>query len=176
MSKIIRLAIAALLAVPLATNAHAQDEASTTFVNGQKVGAWTVACRAVAVGETDCTLTQRILRVTDNAFVADIIATQNDANATFLIARVPAGAFLPNQFAMRNEQDLEAEDVMAFAWQTCSGQFCEAVIEVAADDVAALSADNNKMVAAFRPNAEMEPFVFQMSLAGLKDGLDAIHH
>lgn len=148
--------------------------ATAVVVNGQKFGAWSVSCVAVAVGETDCTLTQRVLRAADKAFVADIIATRNPDGESFLIARVPVGVFLPTGFAMRQSESEDEEAVMEFTWQSCNGQICEAILKIDAEKVAALSAEDNAMVAAFRPSAQTEPFLFQFSLNGMETGLDAV--
>lgn len=176
-----RLCLALSLVLPMAATAQteAADDAATPaqaspVTNGQSFGAWTVACVAVAVGETDCTLNQRVLRASDTAFVADLIATRDDEGKTYLVARVPVGVFLPNGFAMREAENEDVEDAMEFTWQTCNREVCEALLEVDAEMVTTLSAQDNAMIAGFRPNSQMEPFVFQLSLNGLGPGLDAI--
>ncbi|MCX7561581.1 invasion associated locus B family protein [Sulfitobacter sp. F26204] len=172
------LCVAALFALPLSASAQTDtgtdQAAAATVTNGQKFGAWTVACVAVAVGKTNCTLTQRILRATDSAFVADIIATRNDKDETYLIARVPVGVFLPNGFAMREAENQDEKAVMSFTWQACNRDFCEALLQVDTEKATALSAQDNEMVAAFRPNAQSDPFLFKLSLNGMASGLDAI--
>lgn len=172
-----RLCIAVILALPLSASAQTDtntDQAEAVVSNGQRFGAWTVACVAVAVGQTNCTLTQRVLRANDNAFVADVIATRNGEGKTYLVARVPVGVFLPNGFAMREAENEDEEAVMEFAWQACNREFCEALLQVEADKAVALSAEDNAMVAAFRPSSQSEPFLFQLSLNGMASGLDAI--
>ncbi len=149
-------------------------EEAVTVANGQKIGAWNVTCVAVAVGKTDCTLTQRVLRSTDNAFVADIIATRNTEGKTFLAARVPLGVSLPAGFGMRRADSETPDEVMEFVWQVCTREVCEAVLELDADAAEAMSAEDNAMIAAFRPSVQAEPFLFQLSLNGLNEGLAAI--
>lgn len=173
------LGLALLLPLPMTAQTNTSDETpaptqAEAVVNGQKFGAWNVTCVAVAVGETNCTLTQRILRATDNAFVADLIATRNAENDNFLIARVPVGAYLPTGFAMRDAKTEDEEDVQEFVWQSCNREFCEALLQLDEDTATALSADENRMIAAFRPSRQNEPFVFQFSLNGLVAGLDAV--
>ncbi|MGC1503848.1 MAG: invasion associated locus B family protein [Sulfitobacter sp.] len=186
MTVLSRLFIALALVLTLPASAQTSTETDTNtavtsaapeaavVVNGQKFGAWSVSCVAIAVGKTDCTLTQRVLRAADKAFVADVIATRNPEGASFLIARVPVGVFLPTGFAMREAENDSEEAVMQFTWQTCNREFCEAVLQMDADKATALSAEDNAMVAAFRPSAQTEPFLFQFSLNGMVSGLDAV--
>ena len=154
-----------------APQAEAEAEADTVVGNGQRIGAWTVSCVAVAAGQTSCTLAQRITRTADGAFVADVVALRDGEDKTYLLARVPIGAALPSGFAMREE---DSEEMMQFAWQVCSAQLCEALLEIDDAQLAALSAEDNSMIAAFRPTLRAEPFVFQLSLAGMQEGLDAL--
>lgn len=178
------IVLALVLTLPASAQTSTESDADTAaaqatpesavVVNGQTFGAWSVSCIAIAVGETDCTLTQRVLRASDKAFVADLIATRNPEGASFLIARVPVGVFLPTGFAMREAESDDEEAVMQFTWQTCNREFCEAVLQIDAGKATALSAEENAMVAAFRPSAQTEPFLFQFSLNGMASGLDAI--
>lgn len=174
MSILLRLFAALTIALPVAVSAQSDETGQAAVANGQRIGAWTVSCRAVAVGQTDCTLTQRIVRAADNAFVADVIATRNEEGATFLVARVPTGAFLPDAFALRDAEAEDAEALMEFSWQSCGRDLCETLLELEPEMVTTLSADDNAMVAAFRPSSRMEPFVFQLSLSGMEAGLDTI--
>lgn len=181
MSFLVRLCVVLSLVLPMGAWAQSDDgsdavssEHEVVVANGQRFGAWTVSCVALAVGQTNCTLTQRVLRAADNAFVADLIATRNAEGATYLVARVPVGVFLPNNFAMREAENENTDEAMEFTWQACNRDFCEALLEVDAEIVTPLSADDNAMIAAFRPSSQMEPFVFQLSLNGMGQGLDAI--
>ncbi|MFC6589378.1 invasion associated locus B family protein [Sulfitobacter pacificus] len=176
------IVLALVLTLPASAQTSTKDDAAVApstpeaavVVNGQKFGAWSVSCIAIAVGKTDCTLTQRVLRSTDKAFIADIVATRNPEGQSFLIARVPVGVFLPTGFAMREAESDDEEAVMQFAWQSCNREVCEAVLQIDADKVAALSTEENAMIAAFRPSAQTEPFLFQFSLNGMASGLDAV--
>ena len=177
MSFLARVCLAMILILPLpalAQSTSTEDAAPIAVANGQQIGAWSVSCVAVAVGETNCTLTQRILRANDNAFVADMIATRNEQGNTFVIARVPVGAFLPTGFAMRDSENEDLEDVLEFTWQACNREICEALLQLENEQVSALSAETNTMIAAFRPSAQSEPFLFQLSMNGMASGLDAI--
>ena len=167
------LALALLAPLPALAQSSEEDTAAEaqTITNGQTIGAWTVNCVAVAVGQTNCTLTQRILRSTDGAFVADIVALRDAEQNTYLLARVPVGASLPAGFAMRQE---DSEDMMPFTWQVCTPDVCEALLPVDAELAETLSAEDNIMIAAFRPTLQSDPFVFQLSLNGMNTGLDAL--
>lgn len=176
------VALALVLALPASAQTSTDSDTAVapavpeaaTVVNGQKFGAWSVSCIAIAVGKTDCTLTQRVLRAVDKAFVADIVATRNPEGVSFLIARVPVGVYLPTGFAMREAESDDEGAVLQFTWQTCNREFCEAALQLEADQAQALSAEENAMVAAFRPSAQTEPFLFQFSLNGMAAGLDAV--
>ena len=111
-----------LLALSLPLTATAQ-EASTQaelsrIANGQQFGAWTVTCEAVAVSETACILSQRLVRSAYNVFLAELLAFwSGDGEQTYFAARVPNGVFFPSGFAFRAD---EAEERQDFAWQSCS--------------------------------------------------------
>ncbi|KIN75147.1 IalB domain containing protein [Sulfitobacter noctilucae] len=165
---------ASLSAQTTQTDPSTKADAAAAVANGQKIGAWSVTCLAVAVNQTSCTLNQRVMRAKDNAFVADLVATRNDAGQTFIAARVPVGVYLPAGFGMRPAESDDPDEVMQFAWQVCSREVCEAVIELEPAQAEALSAEDNTMIAAFRPSAKSEPFLFQFSMTGLNEGLTAI--
>lgn len=172
--RICALAILLPFTPALAQTDEVTSAQSDVVLNGQQFGAWTVNCVAVAVGQTNCLLTQRILRSSDGAFIADVITTENSDGGTFLIARVPLGVFLPGGFAMREAESEDREDLLQFDWQLCNTEVCEALLAVDAETVETLSAEDNSMIAAFRPNAQSEPFLFQLSLNGMTDGLNAL--
>ena len=94
---ILGIAMVALTAAGVAAIGSAQEgtAAETTTVpeariaNGTRFGAWTVNCRAVAVNETSCVLSQRLVRTSDNVFLAEILAFwSGDVTRAFLGARV----------------------------------------------------------------------------------------
>ena len=94
-------ALVALAAIPLGmTPGLAQDNgaAATTTVqpmriaNGTRFGAWRVNCEAIAVNETACVLSQRLVRTSDNVFLAELLAFwSGDGSKSYLAARVPTG-------------------------------------------------------------------------------------
>ncbi len=151
---------------------RAQSESPGTgrLVNGARIGAWVVSCEAVAVGETVCALTQQLLRSSDRAFIADIIAAWNaQTEGAVLIARVPLGVHLPSGFVLQAGDGKQRN----FQWQRCFGRFCEAALALSPEDIAQLEA-SDEVVAAFRPAPGSDVFPFRFSMKGLSQGLLAL--
>lgn len=150
-----------------------QELASPTvrITNGTQFGGWTVACEAVAVNETTCVLQQRLVRSSDNTFLAEIVAFWDDAMAdAFLAARVPNGAYLPSGFVMRLE---DGDDRHEFAWQSCSRELCEALLAAERETLEAIDAGEGAVLG-YRPHIQAEPLVFRTRTDGLIEGLDAL--
>lgn len=183
-----RYLVSAFFLMASATFASGQTETETTpdpasadaaqaqiVANGQTFGTWTVSCEAVAVGQTACLLNQTILRDTDRAFLAQLVAlTDANTGKRYLLARVPLGASLPFGFAMRPEGTEDETSLLRFDWQTCAGQFCEALAEIDEDRLAKLDSDGTKMLASYQPSLKTEPLVFRLSLQGARAGMAAI--
>lgn len=170
-----RLIAAGLFAACLPAMAaaqHADDQgAGKRVANGAQFGAWTVSCEAVAVNETTCVLNQRLVRSSDNAFLAEILAFMNaDMSRTFLAARVPNGVHFPSGFALKPK---DGEDRVEFVWQSCTRELCEALVEMPSDKLAELS-KVEEIVAGYRPGIQAKPLVFRMSMAGAQEGLEAL--
>ncbi|WP_407493629.1 invasion associated locus B family protein [Pseudooceanicola sp. MF1-13] len=161
----------ALLIAGLGT-AQAQNASPDRVANGTRFGAWTVSCEALAVNETACVLSQRLVRRADNVFLAELLAFQSaSGDREFLIARVPNGVYLPAGFAMKPAEG-EAEETR-FVWQSCNNDLCEALIELTPEKTESLEAAE-RLVAGYRPRLGAEPLVFALSLSGLQDGLTAL--
>lgn len=171
MKSLAQLAFILTLALPTSALSQEAESPQDVVANGQKIGAWTVSCIALAVGKTNCTLNQRVMRTSDGAFVADVIALRDSEGRTYLLARVPVGAALPSGFIMSKA---DSEETTSFTWQACSPEVCEATLPLDPEQVTELSAEDNQMIAAFRPNLQSEPIVFQISLSGMEAGLDAV--
>lgn len=151
------------------------ENTAQVVANGQTFDAWTVTCEAVAVGQTACLLNQTILRDTDRAFLAQVLALTNaDDGKRYLLARVPLGAGLPFGFAMRPEGTEDEESLLRFDWQTCFGQFCEALAEIDENRLAQVDSEGTTMLASYLPSLKGEPLVFRLSLQGLRAGMEAI--
>ncbi|WP_349364320.1 MAG: invasion associated locus B family protein [Roseitalea porphyridii] len=163
---------AAIVAVAAAGFAHAQDQTRDRVVNGERFGAWTVNCEALAVNETVCVLNQRLVRSADRVFLAEFLAFDNTGElGAFLAARVPLGVHFPSGFSIRPDQ--ESEDVLELAWQSCATDLCEALIPLDAEQIASLSAADGA-IAGYRPRFGADPLVFRVDLTGLADGLAAL--
>lgn len=159
------------LLTSLACAATAQEDGAVS--NGQQFGEWTVSCEAIAVNRTACVLTQALLRDTDQAFVAQMLAFwSGDGTQSYVAARVPVGAYLPAGFAMRSET---SEEVIQFTWQTCTQQFCEAMAALGAEKITELATGEAQIVASYRPGLAVDPIVFSFSMAGAGAGLAALH-
>ena len=183
------MAAASGLAVALAvTAARAQDEEQTEtpppaaaetpapaepprVVNGARFGAWTVACEALAVNETTCVLSQRLVRSADNTFLAELVAFWSaDLSSGFIAARVPNGVYFPSGFAMRPENSEERHD---FVWQSCSRDICEALLAADADTMQSID-DAGQAIIGYRPSIQAEPLVFRAGTNGVVEGLNAL--
>ena len=174
MNRIIAKPAAAFIALSLLAPVHAvaQDDAATRVANGERFGAWTVSCQALAVNETLCVLNQRLVRSADTVFLAEFLAFDNArAPGAYLAARVPVGAHFPSGFSIRPDQD--GEDVLALTWQSCATDLCEALIALDPETVERLSSAD-VAIAGYRPRLGAEPLVFRVDLSGLEDGLDAL--
>lgn len=179
MTKFWTLCAASLIAIS-GVSAQAQETASGAaadaapverIANGTRFGAWTVTCEALAVNETACLLTQRLVRSSDNAFLAEVLAFwSGDGSQRYLAARVPNGVFFPSGFAVKPE---DGEEQTQFVWQSCARDLCEALLEIDAQALADLEAAEG-LVAGYRPNLRADPLVFRMSLEGATEGLAAL--
>lgn len=169
------MVLAALVAsvVPAAAQDAAEAGAEPPRVaNGQQFGAWMVTCEAIAVGETACVLTQRLVRTEDDAFLAELLAfTSGDGSGTYIAARVPNGVYFPSGFAFKPEA---GEARYEFTWQSCTRDLCEALLEIDPGDLAALAGEESGVIAGYRPSLALDPLVFRFSLAGVVEGLSAL--
>jgi invasion protein IalB len=175
LSSLSKLLIVSVFAACTQTPVNAQDAGDAgvgkRVANGARFGAWTVSCEAVAVNETTCVLSQRLVRSSDNAFLAEILAFMNaDGSRKFLAARVPNGVHFPSGFALKPK---ESESRIEFVWQSCTRETCEALVEMSADKLAELS-KFEEIVAGYRPGIQTKPLVFRMSMAGVQEGLAAL--
>jgi len=175
-SLVTALATMALLApagaqtAPQGTEPAAEAPAARV-ANGQRFGAWTVACEAIAVNETACVLSQRLVRSEGNGFLAEILAFwSGDRSTTYLAARVPNGVYLPSGFAMQAEGSDERTE---FVWQSCSSDLCEALTEVTQEQIEAMSS-GAEMLSGYRPDLQSEAVVFRLGLDGMLEGLAAL--
>lgn len=163
------------LCVMASTSAFAQETdaavATPVVANGAQFGAWVVNCEAVAVSQTACVLSQRLVRSSDNAFLAELLAFQSaDGKRSYLAARVPNGVFFPSGFAFKAEEGDERQE---FSWQSCTRDICEALLETDIDSITKFE-ELGSVIAGYRPNLRTDPVVFRFSLEGAVSGLEAI--
>ncbi|WP_407495603.1 invasion associated locus B family protein [Pseudooceanicola sp. MF1-13] len=176
-------ALALMLAVSVpAAMAQDTDAAATTddsaaatapvrMANGQRFGAWTVTCEALAVNETACVLSQTLVQTEGNNFLAEILAFwSGDGSSSYMAARVPNGVYFPSGFAFKPE---DSEERQTFVWQSCSRELCEALIEIDAETLKELEA-GAPVFAGYRPRLGADPMVFQLNLDGIGEGMDAL--
>ncbi|MEC7763778.1 MAG: invasion associated locus B family protein [Pseudomonadota bacterium] len=152
--------------------APTEETGPTRIANGQRFGAWTVTCEAVAVNETACVLSQRLVRTSDNAFLAELLAFwSGDGEQSFLAARVPNGVYFPSGFAFKPS---DSEERAEFVWQSCSADLCEALLTEEISVLEGYAAADEGVVAGYRPNLRSEPLIFRMDLTGIGEGMAAL--
>ena len=162
-----------VLPVPVAAQSADAPEAVAPgrLTAGARFGAWTLACEAIAVGETACVLTQRLRRSSDNAFLADLMLFWDGTlEQAWLAARVPTGVYFPDGFTVLAEGEATGTQLV---WQACSPELCEAALPL---DFAALQEleEAEALRAVFRPAVTAEPLAFRISLEGGRAGLEAL--
>lgn len=169
LTKLCSIGVAGLMGAGAAV---AQDgEASSRLQNGTQFGNWVVTCEAVAVNETLCVLSQRLVRSEGNSFLAELVAFNDpDKVGSFVAAIVPVGVYLPSGFSLRLE---DSETVFDFEWQACSRDMCEALLELDGAQLELLESAGGA-VAGYRPAQGAEPLVFSVGTEGLLPGLQAL--
>lgn len=161
------LASIALATLGAATPAAAQDR----LANGAEFGSWRVACEAVGVNETVCVLSQRLVASSGQRFLAELLAFADpETPGAYLAARVPLGVHFPAGFALRPEA---SDNQIAFDWQSCSTELCEALVRLSPEDLESLDAAET-VIAGYLPQVEGEPLVFRVGVSGLREGVSAL--
>lgn len=160
------------IALALLTGFSTTAAAETARVeNGARFGGWTVACEALAVNETLCVLSQRLVRTDSGTVLAELIAFNSDeAEGAYVAARVPNGVFFPSGFVL-GPQDGAAR--LEFIWQTCTPDICEALLTLGADELDMIGTSSD-WVAGYRPGMTSDSLAFRVTLEGLEEGLTAL--
>ncbi len=149
----------------------AAPAAAERLQNGSQFGDWTVACEAVAVNETICVLTQRLVAREGDRFLTELLAFNDDSEpAAYIAARVPLGVYFPAGFSLRPEG---SEATFDFDWQSCATDLCEALLVLDADALSAIGSAETA-IAGYVPRAGLEPLVFRIGTDGLGEGLAAL--
>ncbi len=164
-------AFAALALSLTAFSATAQEERPPRVENGARFGAWTVVCEAIAVNETLCVLTQRLVASEGQSFLTELLAF-NDADEpqAYLAARVPLGVHFPGGFSFQRSEEGAA---LEFEWQSCTAQVCEALLVLDAASLAQVETDDG-VLAGYVPAPGAAPLVFRIGTEGLGAGLEAL--
>lgn len=161
-----------ILAVFLAVFVTVSAQAETIRVEkGARFGSWTVSCEAIAVNETLCVLSQRLVRSDSGNVLAELIAfNADDAPGSWLVARVPNGVYFPSGFILAEQ---EGETQLAFEWQACTPDICEAMLALEATEFDELAQAEN-WVAGYRPDMTSDALLFRIGVDGLEEGLTAL--
>jgi len=168
MNRVFRAVPATLTAIVFSLPAVAE---TTRIENGAQFGGWTVSCEAIAVNETLCVLSQRLVRSDSNTILAELVAFNEGEDAgAWLIARVPNGVYFPSGFVLGVEDDAAR---IGFEWQNCTPDMCEALLALEPDHLDAFEA-LGPWVAGYRPGITGEALVFRVSPQGLEEGLIAL--
>ncbi len=171
MNSLNRFALGGVLALGLAAGAGQSAEAQTRLASGTQFGNWTVSCEAVAVNETICVLSQRLVASGGQQFLAEFLAFADpEEPGAYIAARVPLGVHFPAGFALREEA---GEDEIDFEWQSCSMELCEALVRLDPEMLQQMDASSN-MIAGYLPQVEGEPLVFRVAIGGMREGLIAL--
>ena len=149
----------------------AAPAAADRLQNGTQFGDWTVACEAIAVNETICVLTQRLVARDGDRFLTELLAFNDESEpAAYIAARVPLGVYFPAGFSVRPEG---GEETFDFAWQSCAPDLCEALLVLDAEALSAIGRADTA-IAGYVPRAGLEPLVFRIGTDGLGEGLAAL--
>ena len=154
----------AAMALPAATQ-------PVRIENGARFGGWTLSCEALAVNETLCVLTQRLVRSDDNSVLAEFVAFNDaDAPGAWLVGRVPNGVYFPSGLVLGIEG---GDRQIALDWQNCAPDLCEALLALTPEHLNAFDTEG-PWVVGYRPGITAEALVFRISPAGLGEGLTAL--
>lgn len=145
--------------------------AQERVANGTRFGEWTVLCEAVAVGETACYLAQEVVRLDTSATLAALLVVPGqDGEGQFLSIRAPQPVWLAAAMALRLPG---AEEEIALAWQSCTAQYCEALIPLSQAQVTVLDVPEAALVG-YRTTPGADALVFEAGFSGIGAGLTAL--
>jgi len=142
--------------------------------NGTSFRDWTLACRAAAVGQTDCVLSQVLVTSENQELVAEVTLAPaqsgDEKGAVVIVMRVPTGVVLrlrPEFVVLGQSGGADLE------WLTCDERYCTAARTLDADLVADLRRGVNARLG-YRRMEEETPAIFDFSLLGVTAGLKAL--
>ena len=154
------------LAIVFLTGASLTPTRAQTRV-GEKIGDWTFQCQAISAKDTICAITQVFINQQNRqpVLVLTLRSVGIEKQLT-LIARAPLGVYLPEPVTATIDDGAQ----LAFAWQRCSQQGCEATAKIDDQSRTAMKA-GNRMQIAFKAQAGGDPVTFNASLSGVTQGL-----
>lgn len=141
--------------------------------NGAKFGDWTLVCKAAGVGETECSLIQRIIKKETSALIAEVRLTtlnSDDGRKVHMAVFTPEGAELTKRSGYRVDKSTTQ---VALHWRTCAKKLCRAEAFLDPEQVAALRAGAT-MWFGYQQFLAKKPVIFPLSLTGVSAGLLAL--
>lgn len=169
-----RLLDLCLVAACLALGGDPRFVSAQTTSDQAQFGDWTLQCGADVTGNGSiCWLFQRFLDQDDNTQLADIRIgiTHNDGVGTpILLMHVPSGILLTARAAFRVDED---DTNIAMNWHNCTEQRCTAARSLNSDEFDRLL-EGDKIVIGYRMWQTTQPTVFEVPLAGVALGYQAL--
>ncbi len=155
-----------LLLLPLSAQAE---------TNGAQYRDWTLACRATAINQTECVLTQILVDAANNTFIAEIgvsLQSSDQGPVAVLVLRVPVGVLLlrrPSTLVDRDAQD----KAITLDWQSCDATYCAATAILTVEQTKRFKKGRAALMG-YQRLGPSEPTVFQVSLLGITAGMDVL--
>lgn len=140
--------------------------------HGQVFGHWVISCNAASAGKPICVLTQRVVRNSDQAMLAEFVALWTpDLASRLLLVRVPTGVYLPSGIAVGTQGKPGQRQ---FVWQLCNGQVCEALLTLDDAIMKEMTQSDAKQLVGYQPRQGQDPVIFELRIDGLVEGMEAL--
>ena len=139
--------------------------------NGTQYRDWTLACRATAINQTSCVLTQILVEAGSNEFIAELgVSMQRSEGGpvAVLVMRVPVGVLLLRDPAARVD-DASDDQAIRLDWQSCDATYCAATAVLSVEQTQKLQA-GRAAVMGYQRLGTGQPTVFNVSLLGITAG------
>lgn len=131
----------------------------------QASGQWDQDC---AEGDR-CVLSQTVFSPNDRTWLATVSLQKLSDDQTAVQVLVPAGVHLGSGLFWQ----INSRPYNSVPFQQCSAQYCRAAVVMEADDLAAWRA-GRAVDMIYRPNSNVAPIRFAVSLMGISAGLDSL--
>ena len=137
---------------------------------GERIGDWTLQCKALLKKQTVCALTQTIVNPRTKQRVLRLTLRKlEESGKLALIVVAPLGIHLATGMAGKLDEGKQ----FAFIWQRCTNQGCSAAVEVDEKMKWTMMAGKQLFIA-FKPQADIDALKFAVSLMGVTKGLEAL--